>query len=403
MKSQPFLVILLLSLLIAGCGEIKESSEAKPISFSGSHIGLKGISPSKALAQKKVKLLIGQDLRSVRAYVKTSRYPDPAGVTTYLSFYNLLNPNFPSYGALGIDARGYPTNVSVDWGAGPLNAHAIAKEYPKTILNIGLNIAEGNSSQVWVDGGLKAIAGGRYDREINRLAVFFKSIKNPVYLRIGYEFDGVWNKGYENTHAYIRAYRHIVNQLRAKQLSNVAFVWQASASPIDDIIESKHENISQWYPGDNYVDWVGLSWFLSSDKVVKKAATQRYLANEVLRFSRLKQKPVIIAEASPQGYDLSAMTQSNISPVWDGEAGKNKSTVTASQVWRGWFVPFFTFIRENSDVIKAVAYVNADWDSQELWAAPYLNGYWGDSRVQVNSEISRRWLSEISDESLWLK
>ena len=62
---------------------------------------------------------------------------------------------------------------------------------------------------------------------------------------------------------------------------------------------------------------------------------------------------------------------------------------------------FFSFIRQNKDVVKAVSYINAVWDSQELWAAPYANGYWGDSRVQANSEISKKWLSEISDKSLW--
>lgn len=66
-----------------------------------------------------------------------------------------------------------------------------------------------------------------------------------------------------------------------------------------------------------------------------------------------------------------------------------------------WYAPFFRFIRNNKDVVKAVAYINADWDAQELWAPPYANGYWGDSRVQANSGISKKWLSEISDKSLW--
>ena len=66
-----------------------------------------------------------------------------------------------------------------------------------------------------------------------------------------------------------------------------------------------------------------------------------------------------------------------------------------------WYKPFFSFIRNNKDAVKAVSYINADWDNQSLWAAPYQNGYWGDSRVQDNLEISKKWLTEIGDKSFW--
>ena len=377
-----FFNMLFLALALTGCGEVRTGSEP-----------IKG----KEQADGNVQLMIGQDLNSIRGYVKSAKYPAPSGVTTYLSFYNLLSTSAPAYGGLGLDQRGYPTNKAVDWGAGPLNTLALAREYPQAALNIGLNIAEGNQSTVWVEGGLVAIARGEYDKEINHLAVFFRLINNPVYLRIGYEFDGAWNRGYDNTRQYIAAYKHIVDKLREKQVRNVAFVWQGSASPIDDILESKHEDITHWYPGDGYVDWVGLSWFLTPDKSVKGAKTQRELANELLRFARLKKKPVIIAEASPQGYDLNEMTQSNISSVWDGESGANKKPVTSAQVWQEWYAPFFTFIHNNKDVIKVVSYINADWDSQPLWSAPYSGGYWGDSRVQMNAEISKKWLLEVGN------
>jgi len=399
-KRLVFSVALLcISYFVTACTEIGERTSVHQSQAAST--GLDRTS-EKALSQKKVKLFIGQDLKSIRDYVSTGRYPAPVGVTTYVSFYNVLNAGSPAYGGLGLDSRGYPTDMSIDWGAGPLNALALAREYPKATLNIGLNIAEGNQSTVWVSGGLKAISEGKYDREIYRLANFFKSINNPILLRIGYEFDGVWNRSYENTRQYINAYRHIVDTLRAKRVSKVAFVWQASASPIDDIIESKHEDIRAWYPGDEYVDWMGLSWFLPPNKVVKSSKTQQQLANEVIRFARIKRKPVIIAEASPQGYDIGAMTQANISPLWDGTSGEGLRQMNENQVWKDWFMPFFDYIRNNADVIKAVSYINADWDSQGLWSAPYPNGYWGDSRVQGNIGISRRWLLEISDQSFWV-
>ena len=144
-----------------------------------------------------------------------------------------------------------------------------------------------------------------------------------------------------------------------------------------------------------------MSWFLPPNKSVKGAATQIELANEVLKFARTKQKPVIIAEASSQGYDIAEMSKSNISPLWDGLSGTQSKRVQANALWNEWYAPFLSYIRKNKDIVKAVAYINADWGSQAQWSAPYPNGYWGDSRVQANPEISNKWLAEISDKSFW--
>lgn len=46
--------------------------------------------------------------------------------------------------------------------------------------------------------------------------------------------------------------------------------------------------------------------------------------------------------------------------------------------------------------MKAVAYINVDWDSQPMWGPPYRQGYWGDSRVQANPVIKARWLETVT-------
>lgn len=359
--------------------------------------------PLITLAQQKgkVMLVLGQDLVSINHYAATGRYPTPAGVTTYLSFYNLTRPEFPAYGALGQDMRGRPV-ADVNWGAGPLNAAALAQRYPNSALVIGLNMAEGNAGQLWVPDGLAGIAAGRYDANIRRLARFCNSLSQPVYLRIAYEFDGAWNLGYEKPLQYIAAYRRIVDVMRREGVSNTAYVWQASASPVDDLLDGKREDIKQWYPGDAYVDWLGLSWFDVPDRRYKSAPTQRELADEVVRLARVKQKPVMIAEAAPQGFDLSALTVARRSPLLGGRAGTQRRELNASAIWQQWFVPFCSYIRSNADVIRAVAYINADWDAQPMWSVPYSKGYWGDSRVHSNATISRYWQQEMSDETFWL-
>lgn len=383
------LLIALLLLIVGGC--VVQNKIQYPA----------GINSQFTVEEDKVLLIIGQDLDSIDEYVNSGIFPTPGGVTSYLAFYQLLSPSYPAYGALGVDINGHPLNTDVDWGAGPLNAYRSAVDYPGSALVIGLNIAEGSAGQIWASGGLADIAVGAYDKNILHLAQFFKSINRPVYLRIGYEFDGYWNSGYEKKNSYIFAYRHIVDVLRTQAVDNVQYVWQASASPLDDIVEGFHEDIKSWYPGDNYVDLMGLSWFLSPYQVKKQVESQSDLADEVLSFARQQNKQVMIAEAAPQGYDLHAMTRSNISSIWDGEAGMLPVKKTPQQIWQEWYVPFFKYIHDNSDVIRAVAYINANWNAQKKWSGAYTEGYWGDSRIQSSPQLMEYWLKEINNPEFW--
>jgi hypothetical protein len=109
----------------------------------------------------------------------------------------------------------------------------------------------------------------------------------------------------------------------------------------------------------------------------------------------------MIAESTPQRYDLEQLTRGNSGPIWDGAAGQSKRSRTADQIWQEWFEPFFKYIRENRDTIRAVAYINADWDSQSMWGPPHNEGYWGDARVQANPVISNYWAQQVGDDSFW--
>ena len=142
------------------------------------------------------------------------------------------------------------------------------------------------------------------------------------------------------------------------------------------------------------------SWFLPPQSAARasklKVPGQRELAQEVLDLARAEHKPVMIAESTPQGYDLKALTRANISPVWDGPAHGDLVQRTPEQIWLEWYVPLFSFIDANRDLIGAFAYINAHWDSQPMWAKPYASGYWGDSRIQANPSLQKLWLAEVS-------
>ncbi len=332
-------------------------------------------------------LFIGQDLKSVRDYMnECGQCPTPTGITTYVNLSGVLSG---SLGALGWKSNNTPYEEDVNWGAGPLNAYKSAKEFPNSAVQIGLYLV----------GQTVHIAKGDLDAQIRQLASYFNELDDTAfYLRIGYEFDGQWN-GYDGNN-YQNAFRKIVDVLRGEGVTNVAYVWQSSTSPIDDLLDGGRENLMTYYPGDAYVDWFGVSWFLRLNEQATAASntisTQKFLLNEMLALARAKGKPVMIAESADQGYDNSRLENSNISEVWDGTSAKGTLSKTADQIWNEWYAPYFDYIESNADVIKAISYINADWDSQGLWDNPYENGYWGDSRIQVNETLESKWLEKVT-------
>lgn len=86
---------------------------------------------------------------------------------------------------------------------------------------------------------------------INRFCRILAEYKDlPIYLRIGAEMN-VWNDR-ADAGKYIAAFRKIAQAARDAS-TNVATVWSvAHTSPIDI-------DMNVFYPGDEYVDWVGIS------------------------------------------------------------------------------------------------------------------------------------------------
>ncbi len=424
----------------------------------------------------KTLLAIGQDLGALAGYrygaVMPSSYdyslqagegdmPEPGAAVAYVSFYNNRADEYGiNYGALGMDNGGSLTGVDSDWGSGPLNAASTADGWDHSALIMAMSITEH-----WVANGLSGIKNGQYDANIKKLAMFCKKYSHKkIFLRIGYEFDGRWNGedvtgygtsnpspnsgGYHKREEYKAAWRHIVKTMNNEGVNNVAYVWQGSSSFVDDVadawwgqsgtIAGTREDINDWYPGDDVVDWVGLSWFVAPDEarntfnLPAELPNQDDLADELVNFARKHNKPVMICEATPQGFDLeiseydatpgkvsrasTGITYEGAQVLFSqGEAAANNQfksgtwfeNMSGEDAWTRWFKPYFDYIHKNNDIIRAATYINVDWNSQAKWAFNqevdgYVEGYWGDSRVETNSVIKEKWLNEIEDGSFWL-
>ena len=218
------------------------------------------------------------------------------------------------------------------------------------------------------------VADGTHDKYIEKLGDFLLSLgRRPVFLRIAYEFDGhPWN--HYDRKSTVKAYKRMVDMLRAKGITNTAYVWQSTG------FMSTPEQLEDWYPGDDYVDWLGFSFFNGWKK------------QQMIEFARSKGKPVFIAEATPTSSDKIADPEENKGIT---KEMKLSNPNQAQMAWDEWFVPFFKTIDDNSDVIKAVHYINCHWDSHRMWFDnPTFKGI--DARLHLSDTISKRWVMETT-------
>ncbi|WP_397444572.1 glycosyl hydrolase [Polaribacter sp. R77954] len=304
----------------------------------------------------KVLFFIGKDLEAVGGLKNyhngyLDAFKIPAGITAYTN----LSPGDNSFGwqINGLDG----TKTKANWGAGDtcLQYYLDDKKFKNTMISIGLSMMNHD----------KNVAKGKHDKLIITLGEWIKTTKRPVFLRIGYEFDGWdWNN-YEKKY-FLKAWKRIHNIFRKIKVENVAFVWQSKGTG------SNQEVLEEWYPGDEFVDWCGYSYFHNPD-------------NEMITFARKHKKPVFIAEACPVLKDKLGNFYANLS-----------NETEAKQIWQKWFVPFFKVINDHPDVVKAFSYINVEWKSQVMWQN---NVYFKnvDSRIQQSDYITNKWNKEISE------
>ncbi len=355
--------------------------------------------------------------------------PRPGGFTIYTPL-KIFPPEvfFPGFEETPINSL----LSSGNWGDNEHNLTRSMSEYPNSAIAIGLDLKDA----VDLCGGrqpLRAIAATgdddvieltpQYHAVVDQMIELLKDTNRPVFLRIGYEFDGPWNC-YE-PELYKTTFKFIKERINALDATNIATVWQSAGFFFDDFLgrieysASEPGHLDRWYPGDEFVDWVSISTFLAKDFTSYQAPgtedfigkEPRILQNEMVEFARKHNKPLMLAEASPQGFSTGSLTSS---PIFI----RLEQSISAEELWNAWHLDWFNFIEENKDVVRAVAYINANWNEAPLWrcdagaqtepgeavffdpsnpTAPICPGgtFWGDARVQANDEILNRFKSEL--------
>jgi beta-mannanase len=97
------------------------------------------------------------------------------------------------------------------------------------------------------------VLGGRYDDTIASMASIISKLKSQVTLRWGQEMEdtsGRFSWGGWNPNDYIEGFKRF-HRIAGQNAPNAKFMW----SPKGD------KNLADYYPGDDYVDVIGLSIF----------------------------------------------------------------------------------------------------------------------------------------------
>jgi endoglucanase len=138
---------------------------------------------------------------------------------------------------------------------------------------------------------LPGIISGDYDSRIQAVCREFADARFPVLVRWGHEMEEVTGRypwARSDAAGYKRAFRHFVETCRDVAPS-AHFVWSPKGE----------SNLGRYYPGDDYVDYVGLSVFTLQSWDLDRYGEQRTFRDVVAeKYQRVEgyRKPVVIAE-----------------------------------------------------------------------------------------------------------
>lgn len=144
-----------------------------------------------------------------------------------------------------------------------------------------------------------AVTNGSKDSYIKAQADAIRSYTKPVFVRLDWEMNANadwypdWNEPGVSPAEFIASWQHVYRIFQQEGVTNAAFVWcptlwdgPAGQSP------------STWYPGDQYVDWIGVDAYPQS-AVESFILTGPGGLNDQESFAAQHAKPMMVAEWAP--------------------------------------------------------------------------------------------------------
>lgn len=153
----------------------------------------------------------------------------------------------------------------------------------------------------WITGSpntLEAVASGSYETYVRTFLQAAKDWGHPLFLRFAHEMNGNWypwdgahNGAAAGPARYKQAFIYIHDVRQQIGASNVYLVWNPNHTSVPS---ESWNTISAYYPGDQYVDWIGMdgyNWGYAAWKSFDSVFDNAYQT-----LTALTTKPLMIGE-----------------------------------------------------------------------------------------------------------
>ncbi|MDD4776016.1 MAG: glycosyl hydrolase [Syntrophomonas sp.] len=143
----------------------------------------------------------------------------------------------------------------------PFPGQIVAETYGDSrmmMMTLAPVIDEGLSSVI-----IPNIVNGEFDAYLAEWARQVKAVENPIFVRFANEMNGDWDPWCawfysKDADLYIQAWQRIHRIFQEQGADNAIFVWNPHDRAFPDF---KWNRAELYYPGADYVDWVGLTGY----------------------------------------------------------------------------------------------------------------------------------------------
>jgi Glycosyl hydrolase family 26 len=208
---------------------------------------------------------------------------------------------------------------------------------------------------------LASIIDGSHDKYIDRFATAVRELGLPVGIRFAHEMNGNWFPWSEETNGnhrgeYVEAWQHVHDRFTKLGATNAIWIWSPNV-----ITARPSVSLAPLYPGDDYVDWVGIVGYYrrvyyDTEGQPKAPTFDNTYASTLEELRGVAQKPILLTE------------------VGATEIGGNKPA---------WIASLFEGIAANPDIIGFI------------WFDHSVNGT--DWRIESSSAATSAFATGIAD------
>jgi hypothetical protein len=133
------------------------------------------------------------------------------------------------------------------------------------------------------------------DEYVRTFAKEAKASGIPIFLRYASEMNGAWVPWHGEPKKYIEKFR-LIHRIMKEEAPNVVMVWSPNFMPMD--------NIDEYYPGDEYVDWIGYSLYATGGPSGIADDMSGFLQSFAPLSGKFPGKPIMISEGGVSHFNL---------------------------------------------------------------------------------------------------